>query len=95
MASDAPAHDIPQSPFDPYVSQLMSLIASTDEISSSTLAQVCVRELHWLPGFCDVIIHMLRANGLIQVFEWEPGKLHISERGRRWVQAGQETATVR
>jgi hypothetical protein len=95
MASDAPVPDTPQSPFDPYVSQLMSLIASNDQISSSTLAQVCVGELHWLPGFCDVIIHMLRANGLIQVFEWEPGKLHISDRGRRWLQTSQESVTVR
>ena len=72
----------------------MSLIATNDQISSSTLAQACVRELNWLPGFCDVIIRMLRTNELIQVFEWEPGKLHISERGRRWVQAYQEAATI-
>jgi hypothetical protein len=38
-----------------------------------------------LPGFSDVVLGILRTNGLIVVNEWEPGKVHITNRGRRWI----------
>jgi hypothetical protein len=94
MGSDTPALDTPQSPFDPFISQLMTLIATEDHLSFSELNQLCVREFHWLQGFCDVVINILRTNGLIQVFEWEPGRVHISERGRRWTHATRESISL-
>ncbi len=72
----------------------MTLIAEHDDIPAAGLGAVCVRELQWLPGFCDVVINILRTNRLIQVYEWEPGQLHITERGRRWVHAQQESISL-
>ena len=94
MASDAPTHTGPHSPLDPFISQVLTLIATSDDIPISRLADVCCRELQWLPGFCEVVITILRTNGLIQVFDWEPGKLHISERGQKWVLANRESVSL-
>lgn len=94
MQNDAPSRSEPQSPFDKYISELMTLIADRDDIPSSNLNTVCVHELQWLPGFCDVVITILRTNRLIQVYEWEPGRLHITDRGRQWVHAHQESISL-
>ena len=94
MGSNAPAQSGPYSPFDPFIGQAMTLIASSGEISLSELGEACGRELQWLPGFCDVVINILRTNGLIVTFEWEPGKVHISERGQQWVLANRESISI-
>lgn len=94
MERDSADHSSPQSPFDPYVSQLLTLIASQSDIPMSGLCDLCVRELQWLPGFCDVVVNILRTNGLILSYEWAPGKVHISDRGKRWVHAAQQSVTI-
>ena len=94
MGRDAARHSSPPSPFDKYICQALTLIATSGDIPASSLSDVCVRELQWLPGFADVVISMLRTNGLILVNEWEPGKLHISNRGQRWVLANQESISI-
>jgi hypothetical protein len=94
MGINAPGQSGPHSPFDPYISQVMRLIASSDDISISGLGDACARELQWLPGFCEVVINILRTNGLILIFEWEPGKVHISERGQQWVLANRESISI-
>ena len=73
------------SPFDPYISQAIGVIADSAEVPSVGLAQLLVSRLGWLPGFADVILISMRTNGLIVVNEWEPGKVHVTHRGRRWI----------
>jgi len=73
------------SPLDPYISQALSAIALGGAIPSSGLSQYCSTRLGWLPGFTDVIITVLRTNRLIVVNDWEPGKVHITHRGQRWI----------
>lgn len=73
------------SPLDPYLSQAITVIAESAEVASSGLPQLLVGRLGWLPGFAEVILSALRTNGLIAVNDWEPGKVHITHRGRRWL----------
>jgi len=94
MQNVAPQKPRPESPFDPYLRQVLTLIASSSDIPISRLGDACSRELHWLPGFCEVVINILRTNGLIVVHEWDPGKVHISERGQQWVLAPSEPISI-
>ena len=73
------------SPFDTYISQALGVIADSGDVPSSGVAQLCSARLGWLPGFSEVIVTILRTNGLIVVNEWEPGRIHITHRGRRWI----------
>lgn len=84
MNSD-PATGEVSSPFDPYIGQALTVIDTGGDVPSSGLGQLCTTRLGWLPGFCEVILGILRTNGLIVVNEWEPGKVHITRRGRRWL----------
>lgn len=94
MQNIAPQQPKPESPFDPYIRQVLTLIAASPDISISRLGDACAQELQWLPGFCDVVINILRTNGLIAVYEWDPGKVHISERGKQWVLANSEPVSI-
>jgi hypothetical protein len=73
------------SPFDPYIREALTVIATGGDVTSVGLSQFCATHLGWLPGFSDVILSILRTNGLIVVNEWEPGKVHITRRGHRWI----------
>ena len=84
----------PPSPFDPYIAKALEFVAANGDLAISMLSDACVRELQWLPGFADVIIGALRTNGLIVVNEWEPGKLHLSDRGQRWLYANREPISI-
>jgi hypothetical protein len=94
MQKPAPRRFGPDSPFDPYISQAMTLISTSPGISLSALGDACARELQWLPGFCEVVVNILRINGLIVVYEWDPGKVHITERGQQWVLANRESISM-
>jgi hypothetical protein len=85
MDGDRQAYSEPTSPLDQYISQAIAAIADSASVSSSSLAQLLTTQLGWLPGFADVILSALRTNGLIVVNDWEPGKVHITHRGRRWL----------
>jgi hypothetical protein len=93
MRAESPAHPSPESPLDRYVRQVLDLVARNGDIPISTLADVCGREFNWLPGFCDVVLSVLRTNGLIVVYEWEPGKIHVTSKGQRWL-AANNTASI-
>jgi hypothetical protein len=84
----------PHSPFDPYIASALEFVVANGDTAFSMLSDACVREFQWLPGFADVIVGSLRTNGLIVVNEWEPGKLHVSERGRRWLFANRESLSI-
>ena len=73
------------SPFDLYISQAIVVIADSTNVASASLAQLFSARIGWLPGFSEVIVTALRTNGLIVVNDWEPGKVHITHRGRRWL----------
>jgi hypothetical protein len=85
MNEDLPGDARASSPFDAYISQALGVIADGGDVPSSGVAQLCSARLGWLPGFAEVVIGMLRTNGLIVVNEWEPGRVHITNRGRRWI----------
>jgi hypothetical protein len=84
----------PHSPFDPYIATALEFVTANGDTALSMLGDACVREFQWLPGFADVIIGSLKTNGLIVVNEWEPGKLHVSERGKRWLFANRESLSI-
>lgn len=94
MQNDLPPRVGPTSPLDQFISQAMTLIAANAGMSISALGDACARELQWLPGFCEVVINILRTNGLIVIHEWDPGKVHISERGQQWVLAKLEPISI-
>ncbi len=94
MRAESPAKSLPESPLDRYVRQVLDLVARNGDIPMSTLADVCGREFNWLPGFCDVVLTILRTNGLIVVYEWEPGKIHLTAKGRNWLAADASARTV-
>lgn len=83
MQSDRPA----ASPLDPFITQVLEFVAQDGELPIASLPDVCGRQFNWLPGFCDVIITILRTNGLIAVYEWEPGKIQLTSRGQAWLAA--------
>ena len=85
MNRDQPGDARASSPFDAYISQALGVIADGGDVPASGLTQLCTTRLGWLPGFCEVVIGILRTNGLIVINEWEPGKVHITNRGRRWI----------
>ena len=95
MRTDPARSSPPASPFDPYITEALTLIAEGDDVPLSSLAETMVRQLQWLPGFADVILGVLRTNRLIAVNEWEPGKVHITDRGHRWLAARRESLTIR
>ena len=84
QAEQSPDADA-SSPFDPYIAQAIGAIAIAGDVSSTGLSQLFVSRLGWLPGFAEVMLSILRTNGLIVVNEWEPGKVNITHRGRRWM----------
>lgn len=94
MRAEPPARPLPESPLDRYVRQVLDLVARNGDIPVSALTDVCVREFSWLPGFCDVVLTILRTNRLIVVYEWEPGRIHLTARGQRWLAAGDPASTV-
>jgi hypothetical protein len=85
MNGDQPDDARASSPFDAYISLALGVIADGGDVPSSAVAQLFSTRLGWLPGFSDVVLGILRTNGLIVVNEWEPGKVHITNRGRRWI----------
>lgn len=85
MDGDRQPTSDPTSPLDHYIVQAIAVIANSAAVSSSGLANLLTARLGWLPGFADVILTSLRTNGLIVVNDWEPGKVHITHRGRRWL----------
>jgi hypothetical protein len=70
------------SPFDQYIDQALLLVDRQGDIPVADLAARCSAELHWLPGFADVIVSFLRTNRLITINEWEPGTLRIARNGQ-------------
>lgn len=85
MDGDRRSNTDVSSPFDPYISQAIAVIADSSDVASAGLAQLFSARFGWLPGFAEVIVSALRTNGLIVVNDWEPGKVHITHRGRRWL----------
>lgn len=83
MQSDRPA----ASPLDPFITQVLEFVAQDGELPIAALAETCGRQFNWLPGFCDVIVAVLKTNGLIVVYEWEPGKIQLTKRGQAWLSA--------
>ena len=81
MQSDRPA----ASPLDPFINQVLDFVAQDGNLPLATLPDVCERQFNWLPGFCDVIVTVLKTNGLIAVYEWEPGKIQLTKRGQTWL----------
>ena len=94
MARDDLVNNEPQSPFDPYIVQALDFIAQNGQLTMSALPDACVRELRWLPGFADVVLGMLKTNGLVLVNDWEPGKIHISDRGQLILFAKRDTLVI-
>lgn len=84
----------PGSPLDPYIRQVLDFVNDNGQVSMSALGDTCSREFTWLPGFCDVVITFLRTNNLIVVHEWEPGKIHVTARGLRWLAAQDKAQSV-
>jgi hypothetical protein len=77
---------LPLSPLDPFMLDVLDLIDRSDHLPISALGEMCGQSFSWLPGFCEVIINTLRTNGMIVVYEWEPGKIHVTSSGRRWIE---------
>jgi hypothetical protein len=82
------------SPLDPFITEALTRVAEARDVPLPAVAEILVRELEWLPGFADVVIGILKTNRLIVVNEWEPGKIHVTDRGRRWLVAHAEPVSV-